>query len=447
MTLIVSISGVRGHVPESLTPEVCLDLARAFGTYIVRGLPAGRQGKVVVGTDPRQSSGSIKETIFAGLLSAGCKVVDLGIAPTPTVGIMTKALAAAGGIIVTASHNPLPWNGLKFLRGDGIFLSETEAADFLKIYKSKQFRSADGKGVVANKTGIDFHIKRVLKVIGAAAVKKAKFKVAFDGCNGAGSVALVRFLEKLGCEVLAINCDVKLPFPHNPEPVAANLGELIELVKKKKADIGFAVDSDADRLAIVSDEGKAVGEELTLALAAKFVLSGKNKPIDVVNISTSQAIDDVCRAGGATLIRTRVGEVNVVEELKSLNGLIGGEGNGGGIFPRGGWNRDSLAGAGLILNLMAARKMKLSELVAQLPHYEMIKTKIECASQDEANDFVEKTKEKLRGSDLIRTAGVKAVTPEGWVHVRPSNTEPIIRVIAEAKDQKSARALIDKVGA
>jgi phosphomannomutase len=439
MPLIISISGVRGLVPDSLTPEVCLDLAKAFGTYL-------NGGKVVVGIDPRKSSETIKEIIFSGLLSTGCKVVDLGIAPTPTVGIMTKALEAAGGIIVTASHNPLPWNGLKFLRGDGVFLNETEANEFLKIYKGKQFRQAAGQGIAIDQTGIDFHINRVLKAIGgAAAVEKARFKVAYDGCNGAGSVAMVKFLEMLGCTIYAINCDTNLPFPHNPEPVAENLGELMGLVKSKKANIGFAVDSDADRLAIVSNEGKAIGEELTLALAAKYVLSGKNKSIVVVNLSTSQVLDDVCREFGATLVRTKVGEVNVTEQINSLGALIGGEGNGGVIFPQVGYNRDSLSGAGLVLSLMAAKKKSISQLVAELPHYEMIKTKVECASQAEANAFVEKTKEKFRGSDLVLTEGVKVVTPEGWVHVRPSNTEPIIRIIAEAKDQKSARALVDQV--
>ncbi len=440
MTLIISISGVRGYVPESLTPEVCLDLAKAFGTYL-------GGGKVVVGTDPRQSSEFIKGIVFSGLLSTGCRVVDLGIAPTPTVGIMTRELAAAGGIVVTASHNPLPWNGLKFMRGDGIFLNESEANEFLKIYKNKQWRSAPGRGVGLNRTNLDVHIRKVLKTVNAAAIKKAKLTVAFDGCNGAGSVALVKLLEKLGCRVRAVNCDTKLPFPHNPEPVAANLGQLMELVKKEKADLGFAVDSDADRLAIVSDEGRAIGEELTLALAAKFVLSNKSakNPIVVVNLSTSRVIDDVCREFGAKLIRTKVGEVNVTEQLKELKGTIGGEGNGGVIYPVVGWNRDSLAGAALVLNLLAASKKKLSQLAAELPGYEMIKTKVECASRDEAEAFMERTKAAFRGYDLILTEGIKLVLPEGWVHIRPSNTEPIVRIIAEARTKEQAEELIKKV--
>lgn len=442
MTLKISISGVRGFVPESLTPEVCLDFAKAFGTYL-------DGEKVVVGTDPRRSSEFIKGIIFSGLLSTGCKVIDLGIVPTPTVGIMTKELEAVGGIVVTASHNPLPWNGLKFMRGDGIFLNETEAKAFLKIYESKEFKSAEAKGVSVNRSAIDLHIRKVLQAIKPAVIKKAKLKVAFDGVNGAGSVAMVRFLEKLGCEVFTVNCSTNLPFPHNPEPVAENLGQLMALVKEKNADVGLAVDSDADRLAIVSNEGKAIGEELTLALAVKYLLANANlaKPIVVVNLSTSQVIDDVCRSAGAALIRTKVGEVNVVEELKSLKGLIGGEGNGGVIYPRVGWNRDSLSGAALILNLLAASKKKITELVNELPHYEMIKTKVECRSQAEANDFMEKTKERFRGADLILTEGVKVVTLMGWVHIRPSNTEPIVRIIAEAKSRSAAEELIKQTGA
>ena len=445
MTLIISISGVRGIVPDSLTPEVCLDLAKAFGTYL-------NGGKVVVGTDPRQSSEFIKGIVFSGLLSTGCRVVDLGIAPTPTVGIMTRELEAAGGIVVTASHNPLPWNGLKFMRGDGIFLNESEAGEFLKLYHAKEWRCAPPRGVSVNRTGLDVHIRKVLKAISGAAVKGAKLKVAFDGCNGAGSVAMVRFLEKLGCQVFAINCNTRLPFPHNPEPVAANLGELCELVKSRGADIGFAVDSDADRLAIVSNEGRASGEELTLALAAKFVLGHKavmsaKKPIVVVNLSTSRVIDDICKEQDAVLIRTKVGEVNVTEELKGLNGLIGGEGNGGVIFPAVGFNRDSLSGAGLVLSLLAASKKKVSELVAQLPHYEMIKTKVECASRDEANDFMEQTKTAFKGYDLILTEGLKIVLPDSWIHIRPSNTEPIVRIIAEARSREQAEELIKKVTA
>lgn len=442
MTLKISISGVRGTVPDSLTPEVCLDLAKAFGTYL-------NGGKVVVGTDPRASSEGIKQTVFSGLLSAGCSVVDLGVAPTPTVGIMARELKAAGGIVVTASHNPLPWNGLKFMRGDGVFLNEDQGNGFLIIYENKIFRQAAGGRVSTDATGLDVHIGRVLPAVDRAAIKQAGLKVAFDGCNGAGSVAVVELLRTLGCEVLAINCDLKLPFPHDPEPVAKNLGELAALVKKERADLGLAVDSDADRLAIVSEQGEAIGEELTLALAVKFVLSRRERkdPVVVVNLSTSRVNDDICREFGARLIRTKVGEVNVTEELKKSGAVIGGEGNGGVIYPRVGYNRDSLIAAALVLNYLAVSRLKLSALAGQLPHYEMIKTKLECADSAEANAFLEKVKQVFSREEMVLTEGVKAVLPGAWIHVRPSNTEPIVRIIAEAKTKAQAEELIRRISA
>jgi len=443
MTLKISISGVRGFVPDSLTPEVCLDLAKAFGTYL-------GGGKVVVGTDPRKSSEFIKGIVFSGLLATGCAVVDLGISPTPTVGIMTRKLKAAGGIVVTASHNPLPWNGLKFMRGDSIFLNEAQATRFLKLYETRQFKPAAPQDVTTNTTGIATHIKKVLGTVNPLLIRRKKFKVAVDGCNGAGSVAMVKLLEALGCRVMPINVNVKLPFPHPPEPTPEHLVELIALVKEKKADVGFAMDSDADRLAVISDTGEPLGEEATLALAVKFVLSQHRltpakKKIVVVNLSTSRMIDDICQAAGALCIRTKVGEVHVSEELKSLKGLIGGEGNGGVIFPRVGYNRDSLTGAALLLSYLAGSGRKLSELAAQLPRYEMAKTKIECRNQDEVNDLLDKTKEIFKGEDMILTEGVKVIFPDGWVHVRASNTEPIIRIMAEARDQAAAQALLRKI--
>lgn len=445
MTLKISISGVRGYVPDSLTPEVCLDLAKAFGTYL-------RGGKVVIGTDPRTSSEFIKGIVFSGLLATGCAVVDIGICPTPTVGIMVRKLKCAGGIVVTASHNPLPWNGLKFMREDGIFLNEGQARRFLKFYESKYFKlKPANKGVSANATGIATHIALVLKTVKPAAIRKKKFKVAVDACNGAGSVAMIKLLEKLGCKVLAINVNPRLPFPHNPEPTPENLTELRELVRLKKADIGFAMDSDADRLAVVAENGEALGEEATLALAVKFLLSrqpvlGRYKRIVTVNLSTSRMIDDICREYGALAIRTKVGEVHVAEELKKLGGLVGGEGNGGVIFPPVGFNRDSLSGAALLLNYLAVSGKTLTQLAAELPRYAMVKSKVECRSLDEANDLVEKTKEIFKGEDMILTEGVKVVFPDGWVHVRASNTEPIIRIMAEARDRDRAAALVRRIG-
>lgn len=443
VTLKISISGVRGFVPEALTPEVCLDFAKAFGTFL-------GGGKVAVGTDTRKSSEFIKGIVFSGLLSAGCKVVDLGICPTPTVGIMVREIKADGGIVITASHNPLPWNGIKFMREDGIFLNETQANKMLEIYADKNFKVSHGRGISANYAGIDTHIRKILKILNPFSVRLKRIKVAVDCCNGAGSIALVKMLEKLGCKVQAIHCDARLPFPHPPEPIAENLSDLMGLVKNKKAAVGFAVDSDADRMAIVSEEGRPIGEELTLALAIKYIL-GKNqllppkKKIVVTNLSTSKVIDDLCRQFGALAIRTKIGEVHVAEELKNLKGLIGGEGNGGVIYPRLGFNRDSLLAAALILNLLASSGKKISELVAGLPHYEMVKAKVECRSADDVHDFIDRVKNIFKGKDLVVTDGIKVLLPGAWVHVRASNTEPVIRIIAEAESREKAEALINKV--
>ncbi|MDD5382484.1 MAG: phosphoglucosamine mutase [Candidatus Margulisbacteria bacterium] len=443
MTLKISISGVRGTVPDSLTPEVCLDFAKAFGSYL-----HDRANKtVVIGTDPRHSSEYIKGIVFSGLLATGCKVIDLGICPTPTVGLMVRELKADGGVIITASHNPLPWNGLKFVRNDGIFLNEEQARKLIKLYETKAFVSASPNNIISDHSGIDRHINKVMKVIKP---RQAHLRVALDCCNGAGSIATVKLLQKLGCTIVAINCNVTRPFPHPPEPVAANLKELIKAVKDYRADIGFALDSDADRLAIVSEEGKPIGEELTLALAVKYILTRhrndppKNK-IVVTNLSTTQALDDIVRENNGTLIRTKIGEVHVAEKLKELNGLIGGEGNGGVIYPAVGFNRDSLAAIALIMDYLVTAGRSVSELVADIPAYYMAKTKIECRQQSQVKKMIARVKAKFKKYKLILTDGVKVLLPAGWIHVRASNTEPIIRVIAEGKSKKEVAKLIKQV--
>lgn len=447
MTLKISISGVRGFVPDTLTPEVCLDFAKAFGTYLH---DENNKPTVVIGTDPRASSEFIKGIVFSGLMNTGCKVIDLGICPTPTVGIMIKELKADGGIVITASHNPLPWNGLKFMRHDGIFLNEAQAKKLIKLFEAKKFLKGQPQEVVADTSAIDTHIKKVLKVIKPAQIRKRKFRVALDCCNGAGSIACAKLLNQLGCRVESINCNVNQPFPHNPEPVPENLTELTRLVKNKKADIGFALDSDADRLAIVSELARPIGEENTLVLAVKHVMSKHRakrsiRKIVVTNLSTTQAIDDVTRAQGGSVIRTKIGEVHVAEELKDLKGLIGGEGNGGVIYPPVGFNRDSLTAIALMLNLMAATNKTVSELLADIPSYFMIKKKLKCRNQAAAESFITKAKTGFRKKNLILTEGVKIVLPNSWVHVRASNTEPVIRVIAEGRARSEVKKLVRQV--
>lgn len=444
MALKISISGIRGHVPEDLTPEICTDFAKAFGTFL------GQSKLVVIGTDPRTSSKTIKEIVFAGLLSTGCKVIDLGICPTPTVGIMVRKLKADGGMIITASHNPLPWNGLKFIRNDGIFLNEKQVKKLISIYERKEFTKADPKTVIADPSAIDTHLEKILKIVNVPAIRHKKYKVALDCCNGAGSEICVKLLKALGCQLKAINCDITKPFPHSPEPIAENLTELSALIKRERVDIGFALDSDADRLAIIASDGKPIGEETTLTLAVESILMKKksspsSKKIVITNLSTTKAIDDIVKKHGGTVIRTKIGEVHIAEEMKNLKGLIGGEGNGGVIYPPIGFNRDGQTAIALILDYMASSGKSLDELINELPVYYMVKEKIKCKDQDEVEAMLDKVKALFKGSDLVVTDGVKVLLPQSWVHVRASNTEPVIRVIAEGKKKQEAENLIEQV--
>ncbi len=440
MTLKISISGVRGIVGESLSPEICLAFAQAFGSYL-------GGGKVVVGMDTRFSGPALKSAVFAGLLACGCETIDLGICPTPTVQLMVKELKAKGGLVVTASHNPGEWNGLKFIREDGIFLNAKEAGKLIEMYENKDFCATpfdDWERIQTDPSAIYNHVRHVLKLVNAKAIRKAKLKVAMDCCNGAGCKITLLLLKELGCKVYSINTDLTKPFPRNPEPIPENLKDLCDLVKAKKADVGFAQDADADRLAIVDENGVAIGEENTLVIAADYVLgkSKDKKKILVTNLSTTRAADDVARKHHALVIRTKIGEVNVTEEMKAVHATIGGEGNGGVIWPAIGYSRDSLAGIALTLARMAESKQTVTELLSQFPKYTIIKKKISCKSLSDAADLIEGIKKLFDGSPLDLTEGVKVNFPDGWLHVRASNTEPIVRVIAEATSEKRAEEII-----
>lgn len=435
--LKISISGARGTVPDSLTSDVCLELAKAFGTYL-------NGGTVVVGCDTRQSSEFIKGIAIEGLMACGCKAIDLSIATTPTVGVLVKHLKAKGGLIITASHNPEPWNGLKFVRSDGIFLNEAQAKKLLDIYYEKKFVGKPGGSAKKFLRADSIHINKILEAIDCNQIKASKFKVVIDSCNGAGSIITPLLLKKLGCHVIEINTRPKAPFPRGPEPTPQNIAGLAERVKKEHADIGFAQDPDADRLAVVSDCGEAISEEYTLALCANNILSkkGLKKKLVVANLSTSLSLEDVANKFGAKLIRTKIGEVHVAEKIKALHAPIGGEGNGGVIFPKVGFNRDSLSGIVLILDLLAQTKKCLSKLIREIPKYYIVKDKIECADPDEAFQLMQKIKRKFSRERLDLTEGIKVLRKGSWLHIRPSNTEPIIRIFSEAKGQKTAEAFI-----
>jgi phosphomannomutase len=444
MTLKISFSGVRGIVDGSLTDEVVANFAAAFAQYL-------GGGTVVIGSDTRYSKDHIKDIVFQELAKNGCSPVDLGIAPTPTVQLATVNLNAKGGIVITASHNPSQWNGLKFIRNDGIFLNEEEIGKLVVIYEnlSRIKREDDkwfAKSFVKNDSCADYHVQRVISNIDSSAIKKKKFRVALDSCNGAGSAITKELLKALDCEIIAINTDVGSDFPRGAEPVPENLGQLCGIVRDLGADVGFAQDPDADRLAVVSEQGVAIGEEYTLALCSYHILHDNWKIKDktvVTNLSTSRMIDDIAKKFGTKVIRTKIGEVNVSETIKKENAIIGGEGNGGVIFPKVGYGRDSLSGIGLILDYLAGSGEKLSELAGLIPRYFIVKDKIALSDPDKIKSLLEKVKEKYKNEKTDMTDGIKIDFEDGWLHVRESNTEPAVRIIAEAKTKDKAKQMIE----
>ncbi len=436
LPLKISVSGVRGVVGDSLTPQLAGRFAAAFGTYA--GL-----GKVVVGRDARSSGGMLEDAVLAGLLAVGCQPVTIGIAPIPSVLLLTKELRAQGGIVVTASHNPREWNGLKFLSGRGLYLSAGEVEEFLDIYHQGEFsfvRTDRHRAIVAEEQPTRHHLARLLKALDVEAIRRARIRVAADCANGAGAVLMPEFLEALGCEVTLINATPDGTFAHQSEPVAENLGDLCRCVREAKADVGFAQDADADRLAVIDERGEALGEEMTLALAVKFVLGKTPGPV-VVNLSTTEAIDDIAAGAGVPVFRTKIGETNVVEEVLARHAVIGGEGNGGVIWPKVHPCRDSFAAAGLILQAMAESGRTVSRLRRDVPSYVMVKDKVTGTPEDTLR-ILGRLKKKYSGMPLTTLDGLKVRLPDASVHVRPSNTEPIIRVQAEAKTAAKAKAAL-----
>jgi len=434
-TLMISISGIRGIVGESLTPEVITRFALAFGT-LVKG------GKVVVGRDTRQSGLMIKHGVFMGLISTGCQVVDLDICTAPSCSMMVQELGASGAVMITGSHNPIEWNALKFMNSRGDILNETEGRELLDLYYGGDFAKASWNSLVPVRedySTAEKHIARVLAVTDADKIRKANIKVVLDSCNGAGSVITPMLLARMGCEVVKIHCVPDGLFPHNPEPLFVNLGDLCTKVQLEQADVGFAQDADADRLAIVDEKGHYLGEEYTLALAADYALARRPGPM-AINMSTSRANEEIAARYGCPIYRTKVGEANVAEKMRQSACVIGGEGNGGVIDPRIHYVRDSLAAIALALSALAEEGKPLSRIVSHLPQYHMVKLKVEC-HRDLAARLIEKVRQAHPDGRADTLDGLRIDWDDSWVHVRPSNTEPAVRVIAEAKTKKKAQAI------
>jgi phosphomannomutase len=435
-TLKISISGVRGVIGESLTPSLLTRFAQAFGTYI-------NSGTVVIGRDPRTSGEMVKQAVIAGILSSGSRVIDIGMCPVPTIQLVVRQRRAYGGIAITASHNPPEWNALKFIGPNGLFLDSGQAREMLDMYHQGEYTKVPGHEIrtveeVAGAT--DLHIQAILDALGPLPKTSRRLRVVLDACNGAGSLVGPQLLEALGVEVIPINVTPNGSFPRPAEPVAENLGDLCAAVKEHSADIGFAQDMDADRLAVVSDQGVPIGEDYTLVLAAKYVLCREQGPV-VANLSTTSALEDVAKSFGCPIFLTRIGEVNVTEEMQKRNAVVGGEGNGGVIYPRINFARDSLVGMALVLHLLADSGKTVTQLLDTFPRYSIVKEKMVCPSH-RIPAVLRMIRHEFGKFPIDTRDGVKVILPEGWFLVRGSNTEPIIRVVAEAKSEAKAKEIV-----
>lgn len=444
MALMISVSGIRGIFGTDLTPENLSKFAAAYGTWL-------KGGTVVLGRDSRVTGEICEHIVASTLASVGCDVIKVGIAPTPTVAMGVLRHKAAGGIIISASHNPAEWNALKLLNDKSEFLDAEQGKAVIDIAENNaaEYQPYDKIGTIRNDDDLlDYHIQEILDLpyIDADIIRSGNFSVAVDAVNGAGSDAVPALLKAVGVEnVHKIHCTPNGLFPHNPEPLPEHLGDICELVKESKADLGVVTDPDADRLALVDETGKLFGEEYTQASAFDFVLSKKPGSC-ATNLSSSRVADDVARNHGQVCHRSAVGEINVVKAMQANDAVIGGEGNGGVICPDLHYGRDSLVGIAMILQLLAERDLKASEYRSTLPDYYMSKNKIQLDELGkDADEVLEMVQEHYSNLNPDTTDGVKINFAEGWVHLRKSNTEPIIRIYSEGRSPEAAGGFADKI--
>jgi len=446
--LMIGVSGMRGTVGGTLTPAVLMQMSAAFAAWLKQTSPTDKPLKVAFGRDTRPSGPFVRDAVLATLHASGIQTIDLDIVTTPTVAIMTRLLEADAGIVATASHNPIDWNGVKLLTRDGVAPPGEAVKRIRELYdahESSYVRVAELQQPTRNMEGHSYHIRRVLELVDVLGISSKRFKVVLDSVNGAGCVPTHTLLSKLGCQVVHINGEPTGRFAHEPEPTEGNLGGLCSEVKRQRAVCGLAQDPDADRLAIVDEHGSYIGEEYTLALCAKWVLS-KRKGIAVANLSTSRMLDDIAAENGATVLRTPTGEANVIEAMLKHNAIIGGEGNGGVIDPRVVPGRDSLTGIALIMQLMSATGKTISQLVNEIPRYEIVKTKFPCGRED-----AERAVRAIHGAyaretiDMQDGIRIDFEAQRAWVNARASNTEPIMRIIAEAPEKSVGEKLIADV--
>jgi phosphomannomutase len=436
---MISVSGVRGIYGESITAQSAMLYAAQFGIF------SGR-GKIVVGRDSRKTGLAMFQAITAGLISVGCEVIDLGIVSTPTTLLSVKDLQAAGGICITASHNPPEWNAMKFVGCNGLFLFPEVSEEFLASMK-REVRWSDWQNIgklTSDSNATKRHIDKILSIpyLNLEEIRQRRFKVVIDSVNGAGGLVSPLLLKELGCEVIEINSEPSGDFSHPAEPLNKNLTQLEQAVSDNNADIGFATDPDVDRLSIVSNAGKCIGEELTVALAELFILSKKCGNI-VVNLSSSMISDWIAEKHGVHVVRTKVGEINIGKKMLETQSPIGGEGNGGVICPEVNYTRDALVGMALILGLLAEKKTSISEIVNTLPKFYMVKERIETLSS-KVDAIMSNAYYVFEGLEIDSRDGVKAMGENFWVHIRRSGTEPIIRIYVESDSLVKSKDICQK---
>jgi len=436
--LKISINGVRGIVGETLTPDLIVDFAHAFGTYV-------GPGEVLVSRDTRRSGDMVTSCVLAGLIAAGCEVIDLGVCPTPALQLMARDTQSVGGVAVTAGHNDEAWNALKFVRQDGLFLNFYQAEELLDTYHQREFAKASWDAlhkVRRDTTAVSRHIEHICSVLDTDRIRRKHFKVAIDCCNGACSGSTPAFLERLGCEVVAINVEPELGFPHEPEPTPRNMSQLRALVKASGADVGFAQDADGDRLGVVAEDAGSPSEEHSLCLVAMHILTQTPGTV-VTNLSTTSAIEEIAQRHGGSVVRTKVGQPYVAEAARDYNAVVAGEGSGGVIMPAVNYAHDSTAAMGHILQFMSQQDQALSALIGAIPQRYMVKTKIPCPPQlvfailQQLREQVEDS--SFSDAEVDLQDGIRLLWPDKWVHIRASITEPLIRVISESDDAAIAQ--------
>jgi phosphomannomutase len=440
--LVISGSGIRGIVYDGLTPELACRLASSLVSVLGRG-------KYVLGRDTRPSGGIIRGAVAAGLCGAGGDVVDVGICPTPTIQLEVEHHGARGGIAVTASHNPAEWNALKLISGAGTFLTREEVDSVVALSRTAEIEYADhdsAGAVVTDQGACERHASAVLALeqVDPESIRECGFKVALDCVNGAGSVMAPDLLERLGCTVHTLDCEPSGDFRRVPEPLAENLGGLSDLVREKGADIGFALDPDGDRLAIVDETGSPIGEEYTLVLCADAVLGRTRGPV-VTNLSTTRAVGDVASSHGVEFYRTPIGEINVVNRMKQVQSPIGGEGNGGVILPALHYGRDAMVGMALVLQALASSGLTVSGLLAKYPKYAIFKKKVSLEDDFDFDGLKSILHQEFPGGTFNLDDGIRVDLDRGWLHVRKSGTEPVIRLISETRSLEEAQSMVQRV--